>query len=101
MALRKLILNCNEVQIILRWFEEYQATVASSPLGGSPMDVENQIAHALREALQAKREFSLSELDTGWVQEWAERSVNPTRMGNRALLEAEKTLLDRLAIFGE
>jgi len=50
----------------------------------------------INECIASKTAFVLNELDVGWILEWAERSMNPTRFGSRATFSHEQDLVRKL-----
>lgn len=96
--IRTLVLNVADLELVEQWLQDYEAALASDSLGGGMTSVEQQLAHHIRKALHAKVAWEITELDVGWLLEWAERSTDPSRSGSQTVFGHEADLIDKLSL---
>lgn len=94
--MKSMVLSAADLELVLQWFEEYKEIVASDPLGGQMTSVEAKLGEHIHKALKEKVAWEISELEVGWILEWAEKCVNPTHGSSRLPFGHEADLIDKL-----
>lgn len=98
--MRTLVLSVADLELVGQWFEDYASNLASDPIGGQMTSVEAKLGERVKKALKDKVSWEISELDVGWILEWAEKSTNPTHGASRLLFGHESDLIDKLNLMG-
>lgn len=94
--MRTIVLSVAELEFVEQWFDEYREAVASDPLGGEMTSIEAKLGEHVRKCIKDKIAWEISELDVGWILEWAEKSVNPLHGASRLPFGHEADLIDKL-----